>query len=273
MCCTVHEARLSNTIIYAAKANHPVHGPVNVLGYQNTVEAYSSEPNAMILPVPAVSLSAENIVDATLFSEILKTYRSETEEHTFGEDDDIQIRGMAAASAAVEIVKSGSYTVLLSESLASAVIALAKLDLPSYSKPTLPFRMIAPLSQLYRKWPFAVCCFDAVTRNQEPFFLWYKPLPGYEDVLFAPAIDAHDGGPPKQEMVYRDHTLIFSDEQADAIPTLNDAISEVPEAHRWMFTTKVKGQTVQGPYANGDFIRSQLGTKIQDPWSHGLHRI
>src|SRR5271166_24211 len=59
MCCTLANARLSNTILYAAEVCPDGKEVVHVLGYQNRVQnlppAKGPSGNAMILPFPAVA--------------------------------------------------------------------------------------------------------------------------------------------------------------------------------------------------------------------------
>src|SRR5947207_15642899 len=56
-------AEFSGTIVYVGRHTHPEHGPVEVLGYQTTVANAAPGPNALLLPVPARTLSSANFLD------------------------------------------------------------------------------------------------------------------------------------------------------------------------------------------------------------------
>ncbi|MDT4993472.1 MAG: hypothetical protein QOH97_3364 [Actinoplanes sp.] len=49
MCVSAAPASFSETILYAGRLNHPGHGPIEVLGYQNTAMNQTRGANAMLL--------------------------------------------------------------------------------------------------------------------------------------------------------------------------------------------------------------------------------
>jgi hypothetical protein len=266
MCCVIESnAVLSNTTIYAARVRHPDGERVHVLGYQNSVSLTSAAPNAMILPVPTADLlGPENLVDARPFSGILNSYRRAVVDmkprtRSFSETKGGDMLGVAAGSH--RVFQSGSYTVASATSAAG--LAMAVKEVPAAVRPTIPYPFLASLSRMYPGWSFIACCFsgeDFEDRALDPVILWYRPLPGREEKLFAPAIDAHDGNPPDlSAFVGRDHTLAFGDSDAESFrnaPNMEYAIGKVPVDHRWMFTKAIVGSVLGDARTthNGDFV-------------------
>jgi hypothetical protein len=262
MCCSIEPASFSNTLIYAAEAQHPSGKTVHVIGYQNKATGHLSGPNAMILPIPceADSISSQNLVDASSFKGILESYdeavdRLKPRRRSRGLDDDSlgETYGAAVASS-YEVFDSGSYTVALVRKIGSAKEALSQV--PEEKRPEIPTRFLIALGKLYPDWPLAFCCFNGNLGDPEPLFWWFEPK--FPSVLFAPAIDAHDGNPPNPEniAVSRDHTLVFAthDSKRSQDRLLQEAIEDtVPGKHQWMFHSRIVGTHVKRVTDNGDF--------------------
>jgi len=283
MCCVIESGtELSNTVIYSAEVDHPTEDgveTVHVLGYQNSVTAYRRGPNAMILPIPALgSLGPANVVDASGFKDILSEYhqaiehlkpkqKSFSRSFSLSEDDDEDVLG----AVAFEIIDSGAYTVALSNSAAGLNLALK--EVPSNKRPHIPEAFLDELGRLYPEWPIAICCFDMQDMRGEstdPIFWWYRPRAGFENTLFAPAIDAHDGRPPRLDnLVRRDHTLIFGSKRAEQLRLgagIGDKLDRmIPAEHRWMFTSGIRGGFINNGNRtkNGDF--TMLLDDVLDP--------
>jgi hypothetical protein len=80
-------------------------------------------------------------------------------------------------------------------------------------RPPLADAIFRAYSEWFPDWPVALCCFNTVDRARaEPLLWWYRPR--NPAVLFAPALDAHDGRPPDlREQVPVDHTVIFGSDR------------------------------------------------------------
>ncbi len=272
MCLTLEPATLSNTIIYAAEVMHDA-GLRHVIGYQNSVRSRSGGPNAMLLPFPAEGrVGRENLVNGEKFKDILECYetaverlrpRSRSRNLTKGFSDG----ALLGAVASFEVFESGSYTIALAERADGLIPALA--EIPVEKRPALTKPFVDALGELYPDWPIALCCFNGSMDEPEPLFWWFKPR--FPEVLFAPAIDAHDGRPPSLEhQVQRDHTLAFASYASgrSVDTTLQYAIErKVPEEHRWLFDAHVCGRKFQGASPNGDFVQNL--NKVRDPKTHG----
>jgi len=253
MCMTLRPARLSNTIIYSAEVKRD--GKIlHVIGYQNKARA-ARGPNAMILPIPTYGeLGPENVVDTRKFKSILNTYdqavdRLRPRTRSFGSDKRL-MKGIQARS--YQVFESGSYTIALAKSSDGMREALTQV--PEEKRPEIPVSFLSSLNELYKDWPIAICCFTGELEAPEPLLWWFEPR--FERVLFAPAIDAHDGNPPDPKvMVYRDHTLAFASFSSTRPhdPQLVDAISRVPVEHQWMFLPSVVGTKIIQQTGNGDF--------------------
>lgn len=254
MCMTTRPAHLSNTIIYAAEAQR-LGEVVHVIGYQN--KARSMGPNAMILPIPADGpLGPENVVDTRKFKNILTAYDKAIERlrpkrltrssKSFGHDNLLGSRGF-------QVFESGSYTIALADNPSSIRAALDQV--PANKRIDISDAFLDGLGKLYKDWPLAVCCFDGNLEAPEPLLWWFKPR--FSRVLFAPAIDAHDGNPPDPAVqVKRDHTLAFASYRSNRPHDdwgLIDEIQKVPAEHQWMFLPSVVGTKVLQPTGNGDF--------------------
>jgi len=256
MCMSLRPAQLSKTIIYAAEARRD-DGVFHVIGYQNKARAAMRGPNAMILPIPAAEpLGPQNVVDTRKFKDILNAYgkavhrlkppafsRSLRRSAAFEEVDSLR---------SFQVFESGSYTIALAKSSEGMRGALTQV--PEEKRPEIPVSFLASLNEFYKDWPIAICCFNGNLEAPEPLLWWFKPR--FERVLFAPAIDAHDGNPPNPSvMVDRDHTIAFASYLSGRPHDhgLMDAIQRVPAEHQWMFMASVVGTEILHKTGNGDF--------------------
>lgn len=260
MCCVIEPARLSNTVIYAAEVQRPDIGEVlHVIGYQNSAENQTKGPNAMILPIPVKKdepLGPGNIIDTRGFKDILSDYGKAVERlnphkrltRSRGFDE----VSLGVASNGYQVFESGNYTVALSDTPAGLQKALK--HVPEGKRPEIPTRFLIALGKLYADWPIAICCFDGDLEDPEPLLWWFRPR--FPKVLFAPAIDAHDGNPPSiEQQVERDHILAFSSFRmaGDYDRALMGDIQMVPADKQWLFGPRIKGRTIKGKTGNGDF--------------------
>src|SRR5688500_18360966 len=71
MCVSAAPAHFSDTVLYVGRVDHPVFGHIEVVGYQNTAVNLSRGPNAMLLHLPAVTMSPANFLDTTANRTIL----------------------------------------------------------------------------------------------------------------------------------------------------------------------------------------------------------
>lgn len=256
MCITLEPARLSNTLIYAAEAQR--NGETfHVIGYQNKIHS-TKGPNAMLLPLPAEGpLGQENVVDTRSFKGILDAYDHAVERLA----PRLRSASKSAASPSFgvatrggfKVFKSGSYTIALAEK--PTMLRRAIEHLPENVRPEIPGSFLVALNQLYPDWPIALCCFEGSIEAPEPLLWYFKPR--FNRVLFAPAIDAHDGQPPKaDDRVQRDHKLAFASYRSTR-PMDRQLTAEiqrlVPIEHQWMFLPSVVGAKVDYTTGNGDF--------------------
>ena len=262
MCIVIEPARLSNTLIYAAEVQRPDWGEViHVIGYQNSVEKSSGGPNAMILPLPVKldePVGPGNTIDARDFKDILSSYgkaveRLNPQKRRSRSLGDESLNLCVAGVADFQVFESGNYTIALSNSPAGLRKALKRV--PESKRPEIPTRFLISLGKLYADWPIAICCFDGDSVPEpEPMLWWFRPR--FPKVLFAPAIDAHDGNPPNiEQQVERDHILAFSSFKMDGDYDhgLMGDIQTVPPAHQWLFGPRIKGKVIKGKTGNGDF--------------------
>lgn len=257
MCITTSEAYLSKTIVYAGEVLRQGK-PVHVMGYQNSVQAEGGGPNAMLLPIPAASpLGPENLVDLRGYRGVLKDYQEAVKRMKPVPRSFTKGGPAGAASASFQVFESGAYTVALATSAAG--IGKALQEVPERKRPKISVSFLLKLGTLYPKWSFALCCFnngDMQAATTDPVVWWYEPMDPSK--LFAPAIDAHDGNPPKAGQVSRDHTLVFGSYQAESLrpnPWLQERLNKAGDAS-WLFTSAIVGLDVNEMTPNGDFTFS-----------------
>src|SRR5438132_410397 len=191
MCVSAAPAEFSGTIVYIGRHTHPEYGPVEVLGYQNTVVNLADGPNAMLLHLPATGMSSVNFLDAGETPYILR---------------DLVSSAGGGLPAGVEVFDYDVYTVVLAADPRAIPAALEQV--PPAKRPTLAPDLFRFYADTFPGYPVAVCCFDnADARRAAPLLLWYRPI--FADRLTAPALDAHSGGPPDPDALVRpDHWVL-----------------------------------------------------------------
>lgn len=246
MCMTFGSARLARTKLYAGEAR--LGGKyVHVIAYQN--QATTAGPNAMILPIPAAApLTEENVIDTRAFSGFLDDIHRAN--HFPSSSSPHASRSMSSMPS-VRVFAVGSYTVVLAARPDAIASALARV--PEQRRPEVNPAMVQAFDELYRGWPLAVCCWNGKI-HAEPLLWWYEPkMPGW---LFAPALDAHDGGPPDlRAEVAVDHHIAFG---STLDPFGNEIRYEapIPGRARDLLPTHVLGARLTGTMPNGDLWRS-----------------
>ena len=268
MCMTLGEAELSSTKLYAGEARRG-ETYVHVLAYQN--KAATQGPNAMVLPLPAkVMPGPGNVVDARGFRRFLDDIHDATRDWSRVP----RSAGLDELEAAAQVFDVGSYTVVLASSARTVRGALERV--PASKRPVLNAVALGAFEALYPGWPLAVCCWDG-TLEAEPLLWWYEPM--LPDQLLAPALDAHDGQPPRTDAIVEvDHHVAFGSTlrptglevhyQDDArvddrraapswiVPYERPAAEEQlprPVASTALLPRQVHGTRIQRAMPNGDF--------------------
>ena len=244
MCMTLQPAELSNTKLYVGEARRG-DTYVHVMAYQN--KAATAGPNAMILPIPTAKMPGpENVIDTRDFRHFLDELQEVAalpDILCFGaHDEDLE---------AAQVFAVGSYTVVLAEKAYAIERAVGRL--PEKQRPVLNPDILHAFEQLYEGWPLAVCCWDG-SIEAEPLLWWYEPK--MPDVLFAPALDAHDGGPPNiNRMVMVDHGIVFGSALDRSITPhfrYRDR-ARIPPSVLALLPTTVRGTMITEELQNGDF--------------------
>jgi len=246
---------MSGTKLYAGEAT--LNGIyVHVMAYKNSAHSYGA--NAMILPIPAKTpLSSENVIDTRSFKGFLDDIAESTKTQTLSRG---LSKGVPAFDNLAEVFDVGSYTVVLAERPEQVPEALQRV--PANKRPVINTIVLASYNQNYPGWPLAVCCWDGAI-EAEPLLWWYEPKD--PEILFAPALDAHDGNTPKPHAVAVDHIVCFGS-------TLTQVNSKdiryhdlIPEPARKLLPTRAFGQQLTTKMPNGDFGFFVRNFKDQDP--------
>ncbi len=261
MCCSLRPAKLTNTVLYAAETLHAGR-IVHVMGYQNKAENKVQGPNAMLLPIPSdAAMGPDNMLDTTAAKHVLKDYADAVRSHTARLDRSFS-KGLLGSrnDDRVRVFDKGSYTIALSEDAKSLTAALGRI--PENKRPAINQEIFAAYDKFYPGWKMALCAWDG-TIDAEPLMWWYEPKDSSQ--LFMPALDAHDGKPPKlASQVDLDHTLVIGS-VTSTIPQPHTFDvhfrDEIPEHLKPFLATKVYGQELNkgARLRNGDF-----GTKLSN---------
>lgn len=244
MCCSLRPAKLTNTVLYAAEALHEGRR-VHVMGYQNRAENLSKGPNAMLLPIPArAPMGPDNMLDTTGAKNIMRDYAQAVRppRSRYG--------GPAPASESVQVFDKGSFTVALADKASDLAGAVGRI--PANKRPEVNAEVFAVYDQLYPGWKMALCAWDG-TLEAEPLLWWYEPQD--PTTLFMPALDAHDGGPPRiGANVEVDHSVVVG---SVTNPTGKQVLfrDALPTHLTPFLATKVSGvEFHERSMRNGDFV-------------------
>jgi hypothetical protein len=225
-------AHFSNTIVYAGEVS--AFG-IHVVGYQNSAQSrpaamigpYDRDPywepgrqsqqvatgNAMLLHFPAAEpMTPYNMLDTTPCPHILEDLEEAVTPHPMAPPE--MTLGAAPGLAAmpdVVVFTRGIYDVVLARSAGFVAEALHRVH-PD-KRPPLNEAIFRLYQTWFPDWPVALCCFNNTELVRSlPLLWWYRPRnPG---ILFAPALDGHDGAPPRLDgPVAVDHTVVFGSDR------------------------------------------------------------
>jgi hypothetical protein len=259
MCCSLEKAHFHKTILYAAETTVD-DNLVHVLGYQNQAENLSNGPNAMILPFPAAEfMGPENVIDTSHCKHVLKDIKQATFIQNFRRRSMTKgVDSLCTASASeVRIFNSGKFTVVMAKD-ARDIPGVLHL-VPEDKRPKVNDDIFEAYAKWYKGWPVALCCFNGSVES-EPMLWWYKPKkPG---LLFAPALDSHNGKRPDLNAdVMVDHTVAFGSYPGcvsnkvyytDGEQFAGDSSNIAPEVKKYL-PTHVIGKSFNDYFTNGDF--------------------
>jgi hypothetical protein len=270
MCVSLAPAHFSKTKGLAAETKRG-RKIVHLLGYQNTVSNLSArrsggfrrvaapvstgQGNAMFLPIPAKAgtMTEANVIDTSSCPNILKDMeRAILPPVTRGGGRRGGTLGKGLPDS-VRVFDHDIYTVVLA-SRAEDIPAALKL-VPEHKRPALNKSIFEAYARWYPGWTFALCCFNTDQEaDAKPLLWWYEPL--NKDVLFFPALDAHDGNAPDlQANVLVDHAIIVSShrmtEGAGTEVHYTDTLSEQLRA---LLPKHVLGRQHNQNMRQGDFV-------------------
>jgi hypothetical protein len=224
MCVSLAPANFSKTKGLAAETKRG-RKIVHLLGYQNTVGnpvhrhggrrsgGYSRPAgvgNAMFLPIPAKpgTMTEENVLDTSACPNILKDMeRAILPPPSRGGGRRGGSLGKGLPDS-VRVFDHDIYTVVLASRAEDIPAALALV--PEHKRPALNQSIFDAYARWYPGWTFALCCFNTEQEaDAKPLLWWYEPL--NKDLLFFPALDAHDGNAPDLRANVRvDHAIMVS---------------------------------------------------------------
>ncbi len=252
MCCSMHPASFSETIVYVGEQFHPKYGLVHVMAYQNTAINYNAGPNAMILHIPGQGMTQDNFIDTgdcrSFLKDMVQALQPPRRDILLGS------RSIAFASLApVQVFEHDIYTVVLSEDASLIPQALSRV--PENKRPAANQPLFDFYAREWPNWSVALCCFDnKQAAKAAPLMVWYHPLA--EDTLHWPSIDSHTGEVPNLHgMVAVEHWIIGGSHR------MTEEIG-VPVRYRGgcspdvtaFLPDRVIGMNYNFPMQNGDFV-------------------
>ncbi len=249
MCVSVAPANFTGTTLFLGKKDHPQHGTVFVLGYQNTAHNLSTGSNAMLLHIPAWSMTQRNFLDTRNCRHILKDMVLALTPHFKSAPFGVARTMM---SAPVQVFEHDIYTVVLAEN--AAFIPDALQYVPENKRIAVNRPLFDFYAYYFRDWPVALCCFDnQQAREAAPLLMWYKPKDSYYFQL--PALDCHTGNVPSlTSPVEVDHWVILaSDEMQTSRSHTVRYTDTVPSDVRAFLPDRVIGRYFSCRMRNGDF--------------------
>lgn len=245
-------AEFSRTILYAGRRRHPERGLVHVLGYQNTAVNLGGGPNAMLLHLPAVSMTQANFLSTSGSPDLLDRMVAAMRPFFPAVPGSAAMMGFGRTGT-VQVFEHDVYTVLLADDPTLLPAALSRV--PERKRPRLDPALMEFYAAFYPGHTLMVCCFDnAEARKAEPLLVWYEPHD--PDVLVAPALDCHTGGPPDlAARVRSDHWVLFgTDEAPEGWGEPVSYASDMPPGLRAYLPERIMGAQFSGwELNNGDF--------------------
>ncbi|MEU8002433.1 hypothetical protein AB0B66_14825 [Catellatospora sp. NPDC049111] len=210
MCVSADLADFRGTTVYAGRRNHPVHGRIEVFGYQNTAVNLASGPNAMLLHLPGRDLTPDSFIDVGRHRDVLDRMLDAVEGGAVAAD------GMAWMDGPVpraHVFDHDVYTVVLADDPMAVYAALERV--PRHRRPPVSPELFEFYALAFPRHTIALCCFDnRDALRAKPLLLWYEPID--PDRIVLPAVDCHTGGVPLLgSPVERDHVVIFGVDEAD----------------------------------------------------------
>lgn len=214
MCVSMGPAEFTGTILYCGRRSHPEHGWIEVLGYQNTAVNLATGPNAMLLHLPARSVTSRQFLPLGRAERVLHDMVDAVAPAAAG-----LTRGLfdwmgEDSEPRVEVFQHDIYTVVLAQNAAYIPAALDRVE--PRKRPALNRDLFDFYAEVFPDHPVALCCFEnAEAAEAKPLMLWYRPLD--LDRLVLPAIDCHTGAVPDLSApVVTDHWLLFGSDRAGA---------------------------------------------------------
>lgn len=163
------------------------------------------------------------------------------------------------------VFNSGIYTVVLADDPNKIPSVLHKV--PRNKRPEINREIFDAYAKWYEGWTFALCCFDNRDASKStPMVWWYEP--NYPNLMFFPALDAHDGKPPiLNTNVEVDHFLVLASDRAVRDQGLRDLFLNPWQDFKYTGSAaiasylprKVMGRLYHESMRQGDFV-----FKIQD---------
>jgi hypothetical protein len=250
VCVSLGPAEFSGTILYCGRRLHPGHGLIEVLGYQNTAVNLAAGPNAMLLHLPAASLTPGQFLPAGRAGSVLRDMVRAVRPAAAGPA--LMGTDWMGGAGGAAVFQRDIYTIVLADSATQIPSALDRVE--PRKRPPLNRDLFGFYADLFPGYPVALCCFDnADAAEAKPLMLWYQPAD--HDRLVLPAIDSHTGTVPDLDAdVMTDHWLLLGSDNAG--DNWGEPVPYDKQLRRRLLDflpPRVMGVQVSGLLPNGDF--------------------
>lgn len=257
MCVSSAPALFAGTKGYIGTAEHPEHGFIHVIGYQNQAANLHGEANAMILPFPtAEAMGPENVVDLgetyrALLTNMVEACRPEVRYRTLSKGLG---GGLLNGGSYAKVFQHGIYHVVLASD--PELVPAALEQVPEGKRPRISEELMQWYAAIYPGHAIAVCCFSNVSAAEsEPLFWWYKPKGGKDALPFFPAVDAHSGRLPNLfARVQVDHGIVVGYDEHHKDSIANRFKNGLPPRIADFLSPYLRGFYPSGRFENGDFF-------------------
>lgn len=251
MCVSADLAEFTGTLLYGGRLDHPQHGQIEVLGYQNTAVNLAAGPNAMLLHLPAPQLTRDNFIPVGRHSDVLTRMRDTLFSiPVVAGGRDIAWMG---AEPPVQVFDHDIYTIVLAGD--PTLIPAALHRVPAARRPALRPALFEFYADVFPGHTIVLCCFaNAEALQAKPLLMWYPPAD--PDRIVLPALDCHTGAVPDLDAaVLVNHVVLLgADRMAPELSEPMDWPRDMRHALRAFLPDRVTGaRLVDRPLPNGDF--------------------
>lgn len=265
MCCTTNASMtMTDTLLYAAKVNHPVlKKAIQVVAYSTTIDVeltHGGQALIFFLPLnPATTFGQDSVLEV-----------EETDRHFLKDMQDSlglfqpvpkAYRELSARVSSVDVPEpvavfdSGIYRVVASSNPEKFIQAL-QTQVPLEKRPQPNPILMQQIAQRRAGWACVAFCFNAShvkSLMSPPILLWYEQRPELQGTVTFPMFDGHGVLPVHNQKVKRNHALMIGVDH-NYFGAKSIAYEPMPNRELWPYLPRMAaGVRFDGNHMNGDW--------------------